>query len=478
MRLQILGHAGLRVNAGGRELLCDPWILGSCYWRSWWNYPPVPETIRASLSPDYIYLTHLHWDHFHGPSLRCFPKTTRFFVPYFRYDRMCRDLRNLGFHNITEIKHGRRVRLASDFAIRSYHFGPLFTDSALVIEADNTVIFNANDAKLAGLPLKQILSDYPQIDFCLRSHSSANARRCMHVEDEPTAPSDDDTHYVSSFSLFMSRVNPRFAIPFASNSCYLHKDVVGMNAFSQTPLLVKRYFESFAKSKDLATELKIMVPGDEWTSDGGFRLSEHDYFEERDVHLRQYSKRVQPILDKYYKKEDSRVSLDLIRRFFSELWQRTPYLLKRRLSNERIVIVSVSTNARDYFAVNLQSGTVSHMAADQLKSDDVRAEFPAAVLSQSIRMNMFTQAWISKRVHYYTTRSRMFILKGVLRILELNEAELLPLHRAVTFRTFKALLPRWREAFLYLHVLWHLVRRRSFLEIEARLLEVRARALE
>ena len=23
------------------RLLVDPWIIGSCYWRSWWNYPEV-----------------------------------------------------------------------------------------------------------------------------------------------------------------------------------------------------------------------------------------------------------------------------------------------------------------------------------------------------------------------------------------------------------------------------------------------------
>ena len=88
MRFRVLSHAGLQVRAGGKELLCDPWVLGSCYWRSWWNYPPVPQALPAELRPDFVYLTHLHWDHFQGPSLRLFPKDTRFIVPYCRYDRI------------------------------------------------------------------------------------------------------------------------------------------------------------------------------------------------------------------------------------------------------------------------------------------------------------------------------------------------------------------------------------------------------
>ena len=471
VRLQVLGHAGLRVNAGGRSLLCDPWVLGSSYWRSWWNYPPVPESLRTGVTADFIYLTHLHWDHFHGPSLRQFPKSTPFFVPYLRYDRMRRDLRSLGFTNITELGHGKRIELAPGLAIRSYHFGPIFTDSALVVEAEGTIIFNANDAKLAGLPLRQILSDYPKIDFCLRSHSSANARRCMHVVDEPTGAEDDDTHYLSSFSLFMNRVRPRFAIPFASNSCYLHKDVIGMNAFSQTPLLVKNHFAGFAAREGLATELKIMIPGDEWTPETGFVLAEHDYFDDRERRLRQYAEDVRPVLEKYYEKEaKTRVTISLIQNFFSDVWRRTPFMLRRRLRGERMLIISMNANSRDSFAVDLGSGKVAEIASHGPGDYPVRVEFPAMILAQSIRMNMFTQAWISKRVHYYSTRQKAFVLKGFLRILELNEAELLPLRKALTIRCIRALLPRWREGFLYLYVIWHLLKRRNFPEIEKRLL--------
>jgi len=61
--------------------VCDPWIVGSTYWRSWWNYPPVSPELLASIKPDYVYLTHIHWDHFHGPSLRRFDRATPVLVP-------------------------------------------------------------------------------------------------------------------------------------------------------------------------------------------------------------------------------------------------------------------------------------------------------------------------------------------------------------------------------------------------------------
>jgi UDP-MurNAc hydroxylase len=34
MRFTVVGHATLFVE-GDRTLLVDPWLFGSCYWRSW-----------------------------------------------------------------------------------------------------------------------------------------------------------------------------------------------------------------------------------------------------------------------------------------------------------------------------------------------------------------------------------------------------------------------------------------------------------
>ena len=38
MILQTIGHASILLRNKKNEpvLLSDPWLLGSCYWRSWW----------------------------------------------------------------------------------------------------------------------------------------------------------------------------------------------------------------------------------------------------------------------------------------------------------------------------------------------------------------------------------------------------------------------------------------------------------
>jgi len=99
------------------RLICDPWLIGSCYWRSWWNFPEPDPSLLEDLRPNFIYLTHLHWDHFHGPSLRkLFRPDTTIIVPKVHTSRMTEDLKWLGFNNIVEAPHGGQIRLGPDFA--------------------------------------------------------------------------------------------------------------------------------------------------------------------------------------------------------------------------------------------------------------------------------------------------------------------------------------------------------------------------
>ncbi len=469
VRFQIVSHAGLKVNAGGRELLIDPWFVGSCYWRSWWNYPPVPARVADALAPDFIYLTHLHWDHFHAPSLRRFSPDIPVIVPYDRYPRMVRDLRAVGMRNVIELRHGERLVLAPDLAIRCYHFSPFVTDSAVVVEAGGQVLFNANDAKLAGPPLAQVLRDYPRIDFCFRSHSSANPRACFHIVGEPDAAPDDNDHYLRAFALFIQRVAPRYAIPFASNSCLLHDDVFALNDAVQTPQMVEAYFRDFAERRQLATQLQVMVSGDSWSSDEGFAVAEQDWFTRRPERLAEYRARVAPALEKQRRLEARvKVSPSAVEKFFVRIARDTPRLLLGPLKGREVLIVARSERETARFAVDVARGRVRQPAPDEQFA--MRIEFPALILAQAMAMNMFGHAGISKRVQYHATREAMPRLKRFNLILELFEAEVLPLRGLVSRRAFKALSRRWREGLLYAKVLVGLSRGLHLPEIEEKLL--------
>jgi UDP-MurNAc hydroxylase len=121
----------------------DPWIVGSSYWRSWWNYPPPPEW-ALRMQVDFVYISHLHWDHFHGPSLRKLPRTARLLVPEGHFARMKRDGELFRFAEVVEMPHAKSLRLDGGLELTSYQFG-LMADSALVISDGRTTVLDLND---------------------------------------------------------------------------------------------------------------------------------------------------------------------------------------------------------------------------------------------------------------------------------------------------------------------------------------------
>jgi UDP-MurNAc hydroxylase len=400
MLFRILSHAGMDVQGGGLSLVMDPWIVGSTYWRSWWNYPPpVKETIDA-LKPDFIYLTHIHWDHFQGPSLRRFPKSTPIIVPKGHFDRMKRDLVAMGFKNVIELAHGESMKLADDFRITSYHFSP-FLDSCLVVETEGVVLLNANDAKFMGGPLREVLARHPKIDFVFRSHSSANARLCFDVVDEPDRPVDDGDSYLRSFAAFARRTGAKYAIPFASNHCFLHKDTFAMNATVQTPWKVADYFRQHGID---SPEVKVMVSGDSWSSETGFHISPtgERYFLERDKCIEEYRDSKKEKLEKFYALEArSKISLDEVQEYFSRFTAAIPLPVRMLFRRHPITYVLTAGEKRFVFEVDLASGKVEQREEPlDTGTNPLEIHTSAFIMRQCMALGLFSHLPISKRVRY------------------------------------------------------------------------------
>ena len=52
MKFTVIGHACLFIETSGERILVDPWLAGSCYWRSWWHFPPNTDLRPEFLSPE------------------------------------------------------------------------------------------------------------------------------------------------------------------------------------------------------------------------------------------------------------------------------------------------------------------------------------------------------------------------------------------------------------------------------------------
>ena len=459
MKFQIVSHAGLSITGCGAQLLCDPWMIGSTYWRSWWNYPPVSPDLVASLSPDFIYLTHIHWDHFQGISLRKFSKSTPIYIPKAPYIRMGKDLRDMGFHNLVELKHGERVELRPGFTLTCYHFG-VFQDSAIVVECDGTTLFNCNDAKFMGAPLQQILARHGRIDFVLRSHSSANSRLCFEIIDDPAQPVDDESSYIRDFVAFARATGARYAIPFASNHCYLHKDVFHFNSRVTTPQMVKQYCTLHQIDAPI---VQIMLSGDSWSADGGFQIAENDYFERRQERLEEYRAAQTEKLERSYALEaQATIELDEVKAYFMQLSKSMPLLLRLLFRGHPFTYVATAGDMRYLFEVDLWHGHVKQLKSYTDERNPIQIHTSAFILHQCMERSLFSHLAISKRVKYRVTSSYKRYIQRLNLVFNLYEYELLPVRNLISGRCIEALCHRWREVLLYLRIGIELLTTRKF----------------
>jgi UDP-MurNAc hydroxylase len=462
MKFTILSHAGMLVEHEGTSVLFDPWLIGSCYWRSWWNFPEIDRDQIDSLRPDYIYLTHLHWDHFHSPSLKLFDRETTVLVPKIPGTRMTRDLRSIKMKNVVEIPHGGKFVLGDGFDLYSYQFGLFAADSAVILTTQNVTLLNANDCKIFGLPLSAIKKKFPKIDFCFRSHSSATPLPYT-IKDYELGFGDFRTRqdYIDEFTSFSLGVGARYAVPFASNHCFLHRETVKFDGTSVDPMAVADHYNRTAIENGINSESVVMTPGSSWSESDGFKLVEFDYANREAVIERMQAKYADKYEKQYAKEEITVGNFPAFERYFSKFLSSIPFFV-RRTALPKVVFVSVEADSEQYYLLDIPAKNIEKV--EKIPEDvDYIFRVPALVLNDCTRRKMFSVWGASKRLEIEVRRPSLAKLHAFFGALDLYENEGLPLRRNFEARNFSIWLRRWREGLEAVRlVLLYKVLRRKF----------------
>ncbi len=154
MKITSTGHAGLLLDTAGGTILCDPWLYPA-YYASWFVFPDNSGLDWSALGDcDYLYVSHLHHDHFDAENLaRHVSKSATVLLPDFPVDDLEDALRELGFTNFLPIPDntpveldGMRIQIS---ALTSPNDGPL-GDSALAVDDGSAIVLNQNDARPLG----------------------------------------------------------------------------------------------------------------------------------------------------------------------------------------------------------------------------------------------------------------------------------------------------------------------------------------
>jgi UDP-MurNAc hydroxylase len=446
--LKFLSHASCMITSESSKLLFDPWLIGTCYWKSWWNYPPVEAQVIKDLNPTAIYITHVHWDHWHGPSLKKkFDKNTLIITHKEPNGRSVRDLKSIGFRNIKLLNHGESYELG-DITITPYQFGLFLNDSAVVVETHDMRLLNANDCKIAGASLRQILKKHGKFDFALRSHSSANDRVCYRIPSDKDFINDDPMHYAKSFMLFMEAVNPKFAIPFASNHVHLHKDVFHFNKIINDPVSLKQQIQELG---GITADVKIMLSGDTWSSQDGFCINDvnRKYFLFKESEIEKYQFQNSEKLNLYYKREGAvRITQGVLNKFERQI-KGIPLVFRLQFKNWKFQLELFSDSGSEFYEVTPKTGSIAKLQPPIFECEAL-IRVPKKIFKDAVSLNMFHHSSISKRNEYiFSDRFNFQQFEKFQKLLELIELEVFPLTVSYFVNIIIAYSRRWRELLVY-----------------------------
>ena len=150
MRVTGLGHAGVLFETSSGSVLCDPWTFPA-FFGSWFPFPDNAWLNWDAIGrADYLYVSHLHRDHFDPDLLaRHVRKDATVLLPDYPTDELETGLRDLGFSRCVRTRTGEPVDLDGLRVMITSLVGPgdgPIGDSALCLDDGETVVLNQNDA--------------------------------------------------------------------------------------------------------------------------------------------------------------------------------------------------------------------------------------------------------------------------------------------------------------------------------------------
>lgn len=305
MRVLLTGHAGLYVRSGGSSLLCDPWF-SPAYFGSWFPFPDNGDLdIGAISSPDYLYISHLHKDHYDARFLQeHVDKSATVLLPDFPIPDLRAALEGLGFDRFVQTRSGQpleldgfRVCIATSASVSD---GPI-GDSVLAVDDGESRILDQNDCHPREVSVLTALAPY---DVHFLQYSGAIWYPMVYRLDAATKNElsrQKRLRQLSRALRYIETVEARHVVPFAGPPAFLDDDLFELNDFDDDPSNIFQDQQSFLRAlgRHGVTNGKLAVAGTELDLGGGDLAVSHSKdpedlraaFEDKRAYLGRYRER-------------------------------------------------------------------------------------------------------------------------------------------------------------------------------------------
>jgi len=240
MKITHLQSATELIEANGVRILTDPWLVDGEYYGSWFHVPSYEGPVEE-LEADWIYVSHIHPDHFSRKTFARLSRKIPVLIHRYASPFLKRNIEMLGFL-VAELPHGEAFALGNGVEITIFaadncnpelcsrffgcapvetRYGSTQIDTMAVVSDGRHTILNTNDCPfaLAGETLAAIAAKFGTIDLLLVGYAGAGPYpQCFHFDDlakQREAAARKEAQFLDIAGKYVEAVKPRAFMPFA-----------------------------------------------------------------------------------------------------------------------------------------------------------------------------------------------------------------------------------------------------------------------
>ena len=322
-RVELVAHASLRIQSGGKTLLTDPWYVDPIDCNATFHWPPVVHDVdRLAADTDAIWISHVHPDHLDARTLAKFPRQVPIYIGSYANKGFRNTLAAMGFA-VHEVPFQKPTRVAgTDFTVSilesDYSESAAF-DSSIVVETPAFTVFDNNDCYLDDAKYAWIAANFA-IDYAFLGYSPASYYPvCFEFDaaEKERLLRESAARRYGDFLNAARVLKPRLSVPFAMGIRFLHPSMLWQNVqFNRAQEAVRR-----ARAEGL--EAEALWPGDRIGADGAIERRDRPMSEpEEDAALLAYADSMRDRVEGIWAAEaPAREGLiESFRRYMTQLW--------------------------------------------------------------------------------------------------------------------------------------------------------------
>jgi len=253
-----VGHASILIRLNGKTILCDPAGYEDPYLFSWFYFPDQIKDSRF-FTVDYVYVSHVHKDHYDIGFLRNLSPQTQLLIMEQR-ETFERELQKENISYKT-VKAEEDIELEPGIKIRGFINETNKVDSSAIFFSNNFAVYHGNDHWVDISKLEQFSQNQKINVACIPfayiawfPYCSANL-----TVKEIASKSENLVNQAMNYAVdAITRINPDVMIPFGSNLVHF------TDAYSMLNLSVKAptEFYDYAHAKRCSDSVEPLHAGD------------------------------------------------------------------------------------------------------------------------------------------------------------------------------------------------------------------------